>query len=70
MSTPEGLTGETTKPWDTAAGAIIAREAGAKVVDIDGSDHTSDSKATIAATPDLLDEVLTLVRDATEPATV
>ncbi len=58
------------KPWDIAAGSIIAREAGAKVVDIDGSDHTSDSKATIAATPNLLDEVLTLVRDATKPVTV
>ncbi|MFF5211121.1 inositol monophosphatase family protein [Streptosporangium sp. NPDC000396] len=24
-------------PWDTAAGVLIAREAGAAVVDIDGS---------------------------------
>ncbi|MCA2187372.1 inositol monophosphatase family protein [Nonomuraea cavernae] len=27
------------QPWDTAAGVIIAREAGATVVDLDGSPH-------------------------------
>ncbi|MGW5154362.1 inositol monophosphatase family protein [Nonomuraea wenchangensis] len=27
-------------PWDTAAGVIIAREAGATVVDLDGRAHT------------------------------
>jgi myo-inositol-1(or 4)-monophosphatase len=52
------------KPWDTAAGVVIAREAGAVVVDVDGSDHTTESTATIAAAPDLLGEVLDLVRVA------
>jgi myo-inositol-1(or 4)-monophosphatase len=46
------------KPWDTAAGVAIAWEAGARVVDADGSPHTSASRATIAANrllfPDLL----------------
>lgn len=49
------------KPWDMAAGVIIAREAGAEVVDVDGSEHTFDSLATIAAPPTLLDQVLSAV---------
>jgi myo-inositol-1(or 4)-monophosphatase len=49
------------KPWDTAAGVAIAREAGAIVVDIDGSPHTVTSKATIAAAPGISDELLELV---------
>lgn len=49
------------KPWDVAAGVIIAREAGAEVVDADGSKHTFDSLATIAAPPTLLDQVLSVV---------
>lgn len=53
------------KPWDTAAGVIIAREAGAVVLDRDGTDHTVQSRATIAASPTLLDEVVTLVQKAT-----
>ncbi|MCW2948918.1 MAG: inositol monophosphatase [Actinoallomurus sp.] len=49
------------KPWDTAAGVIIAREAGAVVIDQDGSDHTSDSAATIAAAPGVVEEIVALV---------
>ncbi len=49
-------------PWDMAAGVIIAREAGAIVADVDGSPHTFDSHATIAANPDLINEILQLVR--------
>ncbi|MUN36012.1 inositol monophosphatase family protein [Actinomadura litoris] len=41
------------KPWDTAAGVIIAREAGAKVTDQDGMDHTLASVATLAFSPPL-----------------
>ncbi|WP_326549693.1 inositol monophosphatase family protein [Micromonospora sp. NBC_01813] len=52
------------KPWDMAAGTLIAREAGAAVVDIDGTPHTLDSSATIAAPPRLLDEVLAVVAAA------
>lgn len=52
------------KPWDTAAGAVVAREAGARVVDRDGADHTLTSRATIAAAPQLIDEVLELVSSA------
>jgi myo-inositol-1(or 4)-monophosphatase len=67
----EGITGAVVmlanKPWDTAAGAVIAREAGARVVDIDGTDHTSRSRATIAVAPSIADELLTLVQKAIEP---
>lgn len=49
-------------PWDTAAGVILAREAGAVVVDLDGTDHTIDSGATIAAAPGIIDEFLEVVQ--------
>lgn len=49
------------QPWDTAAGVIIAREAGASVVDSDGSVHTSASSATIAANSELLTDLLALI---------
>lgn len=48
------------QPWDTAAGVIIAREAGAVVIDLDGSDHTASSAATIAVAPGLAEELLAL----------
>ena len=52
------------KPWDTSAGIAIAREAGAVVVDVDGSPHTVSSKAAIAITPGLVDELLPLIQQA------
>ncbi|GAA2758931.1 inositol monophosphatase family protein [Actinopolymorpha rutila] len=52
------------KPWDTAAGVVIAREAGAEVVDIDGSPHDMDSQRTIAATPAVRGELLALLAAA------
>ncbi|GAA3962765.1 inositol monophosphatase family protein [Actinomadura viridis] len=51
------------KPWDTSAGAVIAREAGAVVTDRDGTPHTAGSSATIAAAPGLADAVAALVRE-------
>lgn len=50
------------KPWDTAAGVVIAAEAGAQVVDLDGSKHTMRSKAAIAAVPGLIAEITSLIR--------
>jgi myo-inositol-1(or 4)-monophosphatase len=41
------------KPWDTSAGVLIAREAGARVLDHDGSEHSDQSRSTIAVTPAL-----------------
>jgi len=52
------------RPWDVAAGVIIAQEAGAIVVDQDGTPHTPDSGATIATSPGIAKEVLHLLREA------
>src|SRR3954468_22397337 len=57
------------QPWDTAAGVVIAREAGAMVIDLDGSDHTSSSVATIAVAPGVAEELLALVSWAQEEVT-
>jgi myo-inositol-1(or 4)-monophosphatase len=43
------------KPWDTSAGVILVREAGGRVVDTDGTRHTTRSASTIAASAELLD---------------
>jgi myo-inositol-1(or 4)-monophosphatase len=51
-------------PWDVAAGVIVAREAGAQVLDHDGTEHTTKSAATVAATPGIRAEVLALVHAA------
>jgi myo-inositol-1(or 4)-monophosphatase len=56
------------KPWDTAAGVLLSREAGATVVDIDGSAHGFDSAATIAGPDALISQLLPLIQ-ATEAAT-
>jgi myo-inositol-1(or 4)-monophosphatase len=51
-------------PWDTAAGVVIAHEAGAAVVDIDGSPHTMSAHATIAASPKLVAGLVELIAEA------
>lgn len=51
------------KPWDTAAGVVLAREAGAIVTDADGTDHTMNSTATIAAAPGIAKHISALVAD-------
>jgi myo-inositol-1(or 4)-monophosphatase len=53
------------RPWDMAAGAVIARAAGAIIMDADGSPYTLGSLATIAAAPRLAGPVLGIVRAAT-----
>lgn len=59
----------TNHPWDTAAGIVIAREAGAEVFDLHGRPHTIDSPETIAAAPLLKQELLRQLRRATQPYT-
>ncbi|MEV6690352.1 inositol monophosphatase family protein [Micromonospora sp. NPDC051196] len=61
-------------PWDMAAGVVIAREAGAVVIDGDGSQHDAGSAVTLAVTPALTDAVLaayqkalTIVEDTDSP---
>jgi myo-inositol-1(or 4)-monophosphatase len=51
------------RSWDVAAG-VVAREAGARVLDRDGSEYSTDSNSTIAASPRLSDEVMTHVHAA------
>ncbi|WP_229399569.1 inositol monophosphatase family protein [Micromonospora okii] len=50
--------------WDMTAGVAIAREAGASVVDRDGTDHNASSAMTIASTPPLVDALLALLAEA------
>lgn len=49
------------KPWDTAAGVILVREAGGVVVDADGARHTLRSGSTIATSEELLSQLLELM---------
>lgn len=51
-------------PWDIAAGVVIAREAGAVVMDLDGSEHNLGSRATVAAAPGISAELLALLHRA------
>ncbi|MBG6134615.1 inositol monophosphatase family protein [Longispora fulva] len=51
-------------PWDTSAGVVIAREAGAVVVDRDGSPHTFDSQATIAGSAAIVAQIIESIRRA------
>ena len=53
------------KPWDMAAGVVIAREAGALVTDIEGRDWSTECDSALAANPvlhALMLELITRVR--------
>lgn len=52
------------KPWDTGAGVLLAREAGARVLDASGQPHRFESAETIAAAPGIADDILNLVQDS------
>jgi myo-inositol-1(or 4)-monophosphatase len=52
------------RPWDVAAGVLIAREAGADVFDLDGNEHTVQADATIAANPHLSNDLRSLLASA------
>ncbi|MET9275610.1 inositol monophosphatase family protein [Kribbella sp. NPDC003557] len=58
------------KPWDTSAGVLIAREAGVKVLDLDGMHHTFHSAGTIAVTTELASDLMELVADAQKSSTL
>ena len=49
--------------WDHAAGALIAREAGASVTTLEGGPLSPD-RTVVAARPDLLEPLLALLREA------
>ncbi|MEU8895380.1 inositol monophosphatase family protein [Nocardia sp. NPDC048505] len=50
------------KPWDTAAGVVIARESGALVTDSAGLPHAFDSPHTVATTPGIAAQLRALLR--------
>lgn len=52
------------KPWDMQAGALLVREAGGVVCDLDGSMHDVYSSATLATTPLFRDALLALLGEA------
>ncbi len=49
------------KPWDVAAGIVIAREAGAAVSDLDGGEGMLESGDIVAAAPGLLAPMLRVI---------
>ncbi|PRY35135.1 inositol monophosphatase family protein [Umezawaea tangerina] len=51
-------------PWDTLAGVLLVREAGGVVVDLDDTEHTADSAATIAVCAGLRQELLRVLRES------
>ena len=54
----------TLKPWDTAAGVLLVREAGGVATDAEGGLHRPDSAAVVAAGPSLHPELLERLRAA------
>lgn len=52
------------KRWDTSAGVLIAQEAGARVLDSDGSRHSPSSSATIAVAPGIQADLMTAIQFA------
>ncbi len=51
----------TNQPWDTAAGILVAREAGAIVTDTAGRPHDFAALETVAATPAIAGDLLGLI---------
>ncbi|MCV7258017.1 inositol monophosphatase family protein [Mycobacterium shimoidei] len=51
---------DTNKPWDTAAGVLLAREAGASVTDLAGHPHTATATSTLAAAPHIATQLTQL----------
>ncbi|OBB93875.1 inositol monophosphatase family protein [Mycobacterium sp. 852002-40037_SCH5390672] len=51
------------KPWDTAAGTLIAREAGAQLTDAHGNPHTHRSASTIVTAPGIGEQLATVIRN-------
>ncbi len=58
----DGFWEYTLKPWDMAAGALICREAGARVTDVDGRDWSTASDSICVANPALHTAMLGVIR--------
>jgi len=50
--------------WDTGAGVLIGREAGAVVLDDAGAQHSVSSTETMAANRHIAEQLVGLVRDS------
>ena len=51
------------RPWDVAAGTLIAREAGARVTSFEGEEGFLDGRSVLAAAPGLYDAMLAVLRE-------
>jgi len=49
------------KPWDTMAGVAICREAGVRVLDLDGTEHAPASRGTFAVATGIAGQLLDLI---------
>ena len=60
----EGFWEEDLKPWDTAAGSLIVREAGGMVSDYAGESYTPFQDSIVAANPFIYKEMLDIIKTA------
>lgn len=60
----DGFWEQRLKPWDIAAGILIAREAGAVVTDLHGGDAMLETGDILAASPGLIGPMLEVIRAA------
>ena len=60
----DGFWEQRLKPWDIAAGILIAREAGAVVTDLRGGDAMLETGDIVAASPGLVPPMLEIIREA------
>lgn len=58
----DGFWEENLKPWDTAAGMLIAGEAGARITDFSGHPYDVDKKQILATNVHIHSEMLTLLK--------
>jgi myo-inositol-1(or 4)-monophosphatase len=58
----DGFWEERLKPWDTAAGMLIARQAGAKVTDFSGAPFSIDKMEIVATNGAIHDSMLALLK--------
>lgn len=56
--------------WDMTAGVVITRESGARVIDVDGTDHTIKSRTTIATAKALAPALQEIVLQAMEDSDI
>jgi myo-inositol-1(or 4)-monophosphatase len=57
----EGFWEQGLKPWDTAAGTLIAREAGARVTDFSGTAYDIDKKELLATNGHIHEDLRSLL---------